>query len=243
MSSVAAAAVSQATGEQILELARRHLGEKYVLGVSVPKDNPNWTGPWNCSEFVSWVVFQASGSLYGCDRDFGDASTAHAFTGFWERDAKTLGAIISIGEAASTPGTAVLRFPQPGATGHIVISDGKGGTVEAHSHVDGVVQLTLDKRRWDIAVRVPGIRYSRGSDVAVSAPNTPIYRLTTPLLCGPKVLAIQQALKLAGFDPGSLDGEFGPHTLSAVAAFQISKQLTPDGEVGAETAAALGLTP
>ena len=91
--SSAAIATLQATGEQIVQLASRHLGEEYVLGVSVAKDNSNWTGPWNCSEFVSWLVFQASGSLYGCDRDFGDPSTAHAFTGFWEKDAKTRGEI------------------------------------------------------------------------------------------------------------------------------------------------------
>jgi len=38
-------AISQATGERILQLAKQHVGEKYHLGVPVPKDNPNWTGP------------------------------------------------------------------------------------------------------------------------------------------------------------------------------------------------------
>ena len=63
------------------------------------------------------------------------------------------------------------------------------------------------------------------------------------MMRGNKVLAIQQALKLAGFDPGVLDGEFGPHTLSATVAFQISRQLLPDGEIGEQTAAGLGVAP
>jgi len=242
MSSVRTA-IMQATGERILELAHRHVGEQYTLGVLVPKNNPQWTGPWDCAEFVSWTVFQASESLYGCDRDFGDPATADAFTGFWERDARNLGELISIDQAAGIPGAAVLRFPQVGATGHIVISDGKGGTVEAHSSVDGVIESTLSNRRWDTGVLVKGIRYAQTTEMVVTPPKSLIYRLTTPMMRGNKVLAIQQALKLAGFDPGVLDGEFGPHTLSATVAFQISRQLLPDGEIGEQTATALGVTP
>jgi N-acetylmuramoyl-L-alanine amidase len=89
-----------ASGEQIVDIARRHQGERYVLGVSVPKNNPGWKGPWDCAEFASWVVFQVTGRLYGCERDFGDPSTADAFTGFWERDATQLGEAVSIERAA-----------------------------------------------------------------------------------------------------------------------------------------------
>lgn len=239
--SSATTSAPQATGERILQLARSHLGENYSLGVLVPKDNPNWSGPWDCAEFASWAVYQAAASLYGCDRDFGDPATADAYTGYWERDARNLGTLISIEQAAGTPGAAVLRFPQVGATGHIVISDGAGGTVEAHSTLTGVIASTLQQRRWDTGILVRGIAYSSPNSVAVSPPQTPIYRLTTPAMRGAAVLAIQQALKLAGFDPGSFDGVFGPHTLSAVVAFQIFRQLQPDGEVGPQTAAALGV--
>ncbi|MGO9273632.1 MAG: peptidoglycan-binding domain-containing protein [Terriglobia bacterium] len=228
-------------GETVLQLARPHVGEKYVLGVMVPKNNPNWTGPWDCSEFASWVVFQAAAKLYGCDRDNGNPSTADAFTGYWERDAKSLGQIVTIDQAARTPGATVLRIPQVGATGHIVISDGSGGTVEAHSSKDGVIQSTLANRRWDMGVLVPGIAYTQRPDVKVLPPGTAIYRLTTPMMSGEKVLQIQQALKTAGFDPGPPDGEFGSQTHAAVVAFQLSNQLLPDGEVGPATAAALGV--
>src|ERR1035437_101897 len=230
-----------AQGADIVSLAQQHIGEKYVLGVLVSKDNPNWHGPWDCAEFVSWVIYQASSKLYGCDNDSANPASADAFTGYWGRDAKSLGQIISLGEAAQTPGAAVLRFPQPGTTGHIVISDGSGGTVEAHSSADGVVRLALENRRWDTAVLIPWVNYTQNPAVATAPPKTVVYRLTTPWMTGPVVAQIQMALKSEGFDPGSADGAFGPHTQAAVVAFQISNGLVPDGEVGNLTAAALSV--
>jgi len=58
---------------------------------------------------------------------------------------------------------------------------------------------------------------------------------------GPDVMALQQALSKAGFDPGGSDGNFGPGTQSAVEAFQRNAGITADGFVGPQTAAALGL--
>jgi len=230
-----------ATGKMVLDLARKHVGEQYHLGALVPKDNPNWSGPWDCAEFVSWGVFQAAAILYGCNRDFGNPATADAFTGFWERDATTLGEIITLEKAAGTPGAALLRKPLPGAIGHIVISDGNGGTVEAHSTATGVILSTVAGRHWDFGILVPGISYSIGS-VPVAPPPTVIYRLATPLMSGEPVRQVQLRLKAAGFDPGVIDGEFGPHTHAAVLAFQNMKGLLPDGEVGPTTAQALGVT-
>ncbi len=138
-----ATATSRVPGEDVVQLARKHTGERYVLGVQVPKDNGSWKGPWDCAEYASWLTFQAAGALYGCDRDFGDPATADAFTGYWGRDARTLGRIVSLEVASRTPGALVLRKAAPGAFGHIVVSDGAGGTVEAHSSRDGVIASTL----------------------------------------------------------------------------------------------------
>ncbi len=230
------------TGGAILQIARQHVGEKYVLGIQVPKDNPNWKGPWDCAEFASWSVFQAASILYGCDNDSGVPANADAYTGYWERDSVSFGRIISLDEAARTPGAAVLRFPQVHASGHIVLSDGLGGTVEAHSPADGVIRSTLAQRRWDTAILVPGVTYSQGPAVSVAPPSAVIYRLAQPMMTGDKVKQIQQALARKGFAPGSPDGEFGPHTSAAVVAFQLSQGLTPDGEVGPQTATALGIS-
>jgi uncharacterized protein (TIGR02594 family) len=56
-----------------------------------------------------------------------------------------------------------------------------------------------------------------------------------------KVKAIQSALQARGFSPGDVDGEYGDNTASAVSAFQQASNLTVDGEVGPETAKALGV--
>src|SRR5690242_18022099 len=58
---------------------------------------------------------------------------------------------------------------------------------------------------------------------------------------GPDVTALQQGLAALGFNPGAIDGEFGPGTTAAVNAFQRSEGLLPDAVVGPRTAAALGL--
>ena len=60
-------------------------------------------------------------------------------------------------------------------------------------------------------------------------------------MSGPEVLALQQALLDHGFDPGTIDGEFGGGTEAAVLAFQRSEVLLADGVAGPRTQAALGL--
>ena len=231
-----------ATGQAIVGLGRRHLGEPYILGALAPKDNARWKGPWDCAEFASWLAFQAAGVLYGCASNTGEPGGADAFTGFWARDVDRLGRAISVEEAARTPGAAVLRIPQPGAFGHIAISDGRGGTVEAHSTKLGVIASTIAGRRWDVGILVPGIDYSaRGAEPDSDGPSVVIYRLMESRMTGGVIKPIQRALKAKGFHPGPIDGEFGPMTHAAVVSFQAARRLVIDGEVGPATARALGV--
>jgi putative chitinase len=58
---------------------------------------------------------------------------------------------------------------------------------------------------------------------------------------GADVVALQQALKARGFNPGVPDGNFGHGTEAAVIAFQKSEGLTPDGIVGPQTLDRLGM--
>jgi hypothetical protein len=105
----------------------------------------------------------------------------------------------------------LLRDPQPGLTGHIVISDGKGGTVKAHSSAMGVIKGTLANRRWDTGIPVPWIDYAGGDSRPVTPPAI-VYRVTAPLMKGAKVEEIQVKLMAFGYDVGRTDGIFGPQT-------------------------------
>lgn len=58
---------------------------------------------------------------------------------------------------------------------------------------------------------------------------------------GPEVGKLQEKLKELGFNPGLIDGDFGPATKAAVVAFQKSGGLLADGIAGPRTLGALGL--
>lgn len=230
-----------ATGAGLLERARKHIGEEYV-NTRVPKDDPNWHGPWDCAEFMSWLIYQEAGKLYGCTNNNAQPSQADAYTGAWQNDSKTLGIRIPVNEAAATVGAILLRYPPaPGKMGHIVLSDGKGGTVEAMGKAFGVRAGTVQGRHWDTGVLVPGINYD--TDVAAIAVSGPTYRYAPNVenMSKSVVAEIQRTLVAKGFDPGAIDGVFGEATAKAVAAFQESLGLVTDGEVGRETANALGI--
>lgn len=229
-----------ATGDDLLALAAQHLNEKYVLGARVPKDNPGWTGPWDCAEFASWCLFQASGRLFGCDQA-SQPATADAYTGFWKRDAADARCSVPLAVAKSTPGAFLLRYPAASLIGHIAISDGTGRTVEAHSTATGVIRGQVDGRRWDVGVLPPMIAYAEPAVVLPATPPTLVLRLKQPNMKGALVERLQRALAARGFSPGDIDGAYGPHTAAAVHAFQLTEGLLPDGEAGEKTLKALGL--
>ena len=58
---------------------------------------------------------------------------------------------------------------------------------------------------------------------------------------GPAVAKLQAKLKKIGFNPGRVDGDFGPATKAALIGFQKSAGLLADGIAGPRTQTALGL--
>ena len=58
---------------------------------------------------------------------------------------------------------------------------------------------------------------------------------------GTAVKNLQKRLKELGFNPGLIDGDFGPGVQAALIAFQKSKGLLADGTAGPRTLAELGL--
>ena len=58
---------------------------------------------------------------------------------------------------------------------------------------------------------------------------------TSPRFYGDDVVAVQVRLHELGYDPGTVDGYYGPVTERAVIAFQQTNGLTVDGVVGPNT--------
>jgi hypothetical protein len=231
-----------ASGRDLVAIAETRLGEVYQ-NVLVPKDNPNWHGPWDCAEFASWVVFQKTKSLFGCVSNSGNPAATEAYSGAWVRDAQN-GTLQNATEAVAnnTPGVLLIRRPpMPGAMGHIAISDGTGKTVEAAGIGLGVRRGVVSGRLWHHFALVPNVTYTPTKAVVPPKDLPFMLTLEDPNIKGPLVRKVQQALKAAGFDPGKLDGEYGPHCVAAVTAFQMAKKLVADGTVGPATAKKLGV--
>jgi uncharacterized protein (TIGR02594 family) len=81
----------------------------------------------------------------------------------------------------------------------------------------------------DVAAATTGPREARATEVLSEGSS------------GPQVVALQQALATAGFQPGEIDGEYGPRTASAVSGFQSAKRLPVRGIADADTMRSLGL--
>lgn len=230
-------------GTDILAKAKSHVGEEYIFGANVPLENSNWTGPWDCAEFVSWLVYQSYGIIFGCGTQTLDE--AEPYTGYWADDARSKGILIPIEQASRTPGAFLIRKPQsnPKRVGHIGVALGDGTIYEAAGVNFGVRVGPIAGRRWDLGMLLPGVTYAGASIQSPAGPvETPlIIRRATPASFDDLVVTVQEALRAKGIDPGRIDGLFGPATEKAVLAFQLKNGLVADGEVGPSTGRALGL--
>lgn len=227
---------------ELVRLAEAHLGERYQ-NVLVPKDNPAWRGPWDCAEFATWLVFQSTGKLYGCTDNLSSPSIADAYSGAWVRDVQQ-GALHSVGfeQAVGAPGVILIRRPPtPGTMGHIAVSDGHGRTIEAAGVGLGVRRGNVQGRIWHYFAAVPELTYPEPREDSPRRPDPFVLELTDPNMSGPLVRQVQEALQVRGYNPGVIDGEYGPHTVAAVIAFQTASRLIADGMVGPKTARRLGL--
>jgi len=223
-------------GENILDVAKQHLGEGYELGARAILSNPNHRGPWDCAEYASWCAYQAYRIVFGTYGQ--NPRTADAYSGKWYDDGKDADMLISVGQALGTPGAFIVRRPGAFSTtiGHVAICLGDGRIYEARGRLYGVVESDdATDRNWSSGVLLPGVMYTGVSATTYTQPSD-ILRLVNPYTRGDHVLVLQCALARAGFDPGTLDGIYGGDTATAVSNYQITEGLSADGEVGRETA-------
>lgn len=233
------------TGADFVALARTRLGQAYVLGANVPLDDREYAGPWDCAEFATWLAYQLRERLVGCVDNEVPVAKAEPYSGGWAHDAaRGLLLRTTVDAALATPGVFLVRAPARGAIGHVALSDGTGGTVEAHSRKHGVSAHRVSGRRWDHACLLAGVEYRS----AVASP-LPTYHAPAVILRegsrGPLVVALKRALAERGYWQQPLESVtapiFGPMTTGAVARFQVDHGLVRDGEAGPLTFRELGL--
>lgn len=114
---------------------------------------------------------------------------------------------------------------------HVGVYMGDGTVVHAKGRDDGVVREAIGKVAWN--------RCGRLKCFGEAAYTRALRNAGKPYMSGADVRAVQQALAAAGFDPGGIDGSYGPKTEAAVRAYQQAHGLEVDGIVGPKTWAAL----
>jgi hypothetical protein len=226
-----------ANGKDFLKLASAHIGEKYVFGASAPLNNPNYKGPWDCAEFASWIVFQASGKTVG-------VKSGNAWTGHWKTDAKTLCKVISIEEAAKTYGAILLRSPgyKDIKIGHIAFSDGNGGTLEAKNAKEGVTASKISGRQWEMGLLIKGITYETRNSLKFDYVKPPFsFRVAAPAMKHELVQQAKKALLKSGLYHGDINEVYDADVAQAVGNYQKANGITIDGILEKETISALKL--
>jgi immune inhibitor A len=116
--------------------------------------------------------------------------------------------------------------PYPGSTANTELSGSTTPNSKSHSGL-----------ATNVAIRAIG---ASGATIRVEfdvkTADDPVLRKGSK---GPAVRRLQQSLINLGFNPGPVDGDFGPKTDQAVRAYQASRGLVADGIVGPLTWAAL----
>jgi Putative peptidoglycan-binding domain-containing protein len=228
---------SKITARQLLAALRKYVGVKE----SPPNSNnvifnTRYYGrpvsgsqyPW-CVAFL-WFCFDELGAN---DLFFGGKKTASC--GALMRDAQSRGQWISDAKALSLGDLAIFDFENNARVdtnhvGFVVSNDGRalhtieGNTSAAGSQSNG--GEVMEKTRA-YSLCIGGVRPAYLTED--SAAPMPILRRGAK---GDDVRKLQERLHALKFPCGSVDGDFGPRTLEAVKAFQASRGLFVDGEVG-----------
>jgi cell wall-associated NlpC family hydrolase len=133
------------TGDDLVQRAIRHIGEPYQLGAAADLDDPDYAGPWDCADFVSWCVYQTYGLKLGL------TLAGHPYSGAWISWAEGSANALPLERAYQTPGAILVRRAHHYGAGHVAISDGEGGTIEARGTRYGVVRAKGRGRVWDLS--------------------------------------------------------------------------------------------
>lgn len=122
--------------------------------------------------------------------------------------------------------------------GHVGVYEGNGYVIEARGHAFGVVRTKLKSRPWKYWGYCPWISYGSAAQPAKPVEENTVTITLKELKKGSEnaqVKTVQRILSSLGYSLGSIDGDFGSKTETAVKKFQKAKGLDADGVVGKDT--------
>lgn len=123
--------------------------------------------------------------------------------------------------------------------GHAGVYIGGGWAIEARGFDYGVCRTEVKKRKWMHWYQCPYIEYlDNGTPLPPPEPRVLRYTEGAAMMHGDDVRWVQETLLLLGYQPGKVDGYYGPDTAQAVGSFQAGR-LEVDHVVGSETRKAL----
>jgi len=194
-------------------MARYGRDHYYFKGYSAEK----WIGKpsFDCSGFVSWGRYMLG---------LNPGHKSYSANGYYTMTTR-------ISKLQLLAGDLCFIVNSDGHATHVGVYMGNGYVVQAASTKSGVIKTKLGTG-WS--------GYGRLKDlVQVVVKPTVEYTEIKFGANGPEVYQMQKALALLNYNPGPLDGVFGPLTLTAVRAFQKGNQLYVDGRPGQQTLSVL----
>lgn len=247
------------TAQKVIDIAKKEVGYS------------RWNDPLTGTKYGRWYAGLVGSSYFGtngvpycamgaswCFDQAGAKSVCAGFPGAYcptmLNDAKKAGATVD--KSKATFGDIVyFDWELDGVTDHVgfVISNNPSAkTMETLEFNTGNGIVAYRTRTYTYISGVVRPKYgtssggsSSGGSSSITSNKYATYTLSTILRSGSKgsaVTQLQNRLKELGYNPGTIDGDFGTNTAKAVRSFQSAKKLVVDAEVGENTAKALGWT-
>ncbi len=122
-----------------------------------------------------------------------------------------------VGKTPIWPGDLVFKYSENSKKMvHVGVYVGGGGyTIEAKGRDDGVCKRKLSDGSWTHWGRLAMLQQEEEKEVKVRKTIT----LTTPMMRGDDIKALQTALNSLGYDAGDADGIAGKNTIAAIQRF------------------------
>jgi hypothetical protein len=183
----------------------------------------------DCKHWFGHFVADCSGLIVSAFRsklpNYGDRAAVNFKSQFVESG--------KIDTIPDIPGLAVWR------SGHIGTYIGNGKVIEAAGYRVGVIETPIAtpyNKNWTYWGKLKDCEYIIENKKFVLSR---VLKKKFIHMKGKDVVELQETLNNLGFNCGKVDGDFGNKTDEAVKAFQRSKKLVADGQVGKNTAAKL----